>query len=84
MQGLIDKAPKFLDQNSAESAKHFEQVIKYLDQSNIDYKINKNLVRGLDYYNRTVFEFVTSDLGSQGTIAGGGRYDYLIQSINGK
>ncbi|NCX68300.1 MAG: histidine--tRNA ligase [Betaproteobacteria bacterium] len=84
MQGLIDKAPKFLDQNSTESAKHFEQVLQYLNQCNIPYKINKNLVRGLDYYNRTVFEFVTSDLGSQGTIAGGGRYDYLIQSINGK
>ena len=84
LKSVIDGAPKFIDEESLRSADHFNQVCKLLDQQNIKYKINKNLVRGLDYYNRTVFEFVTHDLGSQGTIAGGGRYDYLIESINGQ
>ena len=56
----------------------------FLKSHNLVFKINTRLVRGLDYYNRTVFEWVSSDLGSQGTIAGGGRYDYLVERIGGK
>lgn len=82
LKSVIDGAPKFIDEVGLESANHFNEVCKLLDQQNIKYSINKNLVRGLDYYNRTVFEFVSYDLGSQATIAGGGRYDYLIESIN--
>jgi len=82
MKAIIDNAPKFVDSISGVSKAHFEKVLSYLDQQNIAYTINKNLVRGLDYYNRTVFEWVSNDLGSQGTVAGGGRYDYLIGSMN--
>jgi len=82
MKAIIEHAPKFVDSISGESKTHFEKVLSYLDQQNIAYTINKNLVRGLDYYNRTVFEWVSKDLGSQGTVAGGGRYDYLIGSMN--
>jgi histidyl-tRNA synthetase len=82
MKAIIDNAPKFVDSISGASKAHFEKVLSYLDQQNIAYTINKNLVRGLDYYNRTVFEWVSNDLGSQGTVAGGGRYDYLIGSMN--
>ena len=82
MKAIIEHAPKFVDSISGESKTHFEKVLSYLDQQNIAYSINKNLVRGLDYYNRTVFEWVSNDLGSQGTVAGGGRYDYLIGSMN--
>ena len=81
MQSIIDHAPKFVDGMSGASKTHFEKVLGYLEQQNIPYTINKNLVRGLDYYNRTVFEWVSNDLGSQGTVAGGGRYDYLIGSM---
>lgn len=81
MQLIIDHAPKFVDGMSGASKTHFEKVLGYLEQQNIPYTINKNLVRGLDYYNRTVFEWVSNDLGSQGTVAGGGRYDYLIGSM---
>jgi histidyl-tRNA synthetase len=84
IQELIETAPKFIDVSSGESNKHFDSVLNLLAHRKINFKLNKNLVRGLDYYNRTVFEFVTSELGSQGTIAGGGRYDFLIESINGK
>ena len=81
MQSIIDHAPKFVDGMAGASKTHFEKVLGYLEQQNIPYTINKNLVRGLDYYNRTVFEWVSNDLGSQGTVAGGGRYDYLIGSM---
>ena len=84
MKDLIEAAPKFIDVATGNSNEHFMRVCKLLDENNIDYRVNKNLVRGLDYYNRTVFEWVSNDLGSQGTIAGGGRYDYLIESINEK
>ena len=84
MQALIEGAPKLLDFLGEESLKHFNAVQALLKANNIPCKINSRLVRGLDYYNLTVFEWVTDDLGAQGTIAGGGRYDPLIERMGGK
>ncbi len=84
MQGLIEGAPKLLDFLGEESLKHFDAVQALLKANNIPCKINPRLVRGLDYYNLTVFEWVTDELGAQGTIAGGGRYDPLIERMGGK
>jgi histidyl-tRNA synthetase len=84
MQDLVNKAPKLLDYLEGESVAHFEGVKRILDHNNIQYTINPRLVRGLDYYNRTVFEWVTDELGSQGTVCAGGRYDPLIESFGGK
>jgi len=84
MQAMIEAAPKLLDSLGEESRAHFAGVTHQLDQLGVKWTLNTRLVRGLDYYNRTVFEWVTSKLGSQGTIAGGGRYDSLVQSLGGK
>ncbi|ABP34504.1 histidine--tRNA ligase [Polynucleobacter asymbioticus] len=84
MQTLIDGAPQLLDFLGEESLKHFNAVQALLKANNIPCKINPRLVRGLDYYNLTVFEWVTEELGAQGTIAGGGRYDPLIERMGGK
>ena len=84
MQDLIEGAPKLLDYLGAESLQHFDSVQALLKTNNIPFKINPRLVRGLDYYNLTVFEWVTNELGAQGTIAGGGRYDPLIERMGGK
>jgi histidyl-tRNA synthetase len=84
MQDLIEGAPKLLDFLGEESLKHFEGVQALLKANNIPCKINPRLVRGLDYYNLTVFEWITEELGAQGTIAGGGRYDPLIERMGGK
>ena len=84
MQDLVNAAPKLLDYLEGESVAHFEGVKKILDFNNIQYTINPRLVRGLDYYNRTVFEWVTDELGAQGTVCAGGRYDPLIESFGGK
>ncbi|MES2129482.1 MAG: histidine--tRNA ligase [Pseudomonadota bacterium] len=84
MQELVNAAPKLLDYLEGESVAHFEGVKKILDFNNIQYTINPRLVRGLDYYNRTVFEWVTDELGAQGTVCAGGRYDPLIESFGGK
>ncbi|WP_114689554.1 histidine--tRNA ligase [Polynucleobacter necessarius] len=84
MQVLIEGAPKLLDFLGEESLKHFNAVQALLKANNIPYKINPRLVRGLDYYNLTVCEWVTEELGAQGTIAGGGRYDPLIERMGGK
>ena len=84
MQDLVNAAPKLLDYLQAESIAHFEGVKRILDHNNIPYKVNPRLVRGLDYYNRTVFEWVTDELGAQGTVCAGGRYDPLIESFGGK
>ena len=84
MQALIEGAPKLLDFLGEESLKHFDAVQALLKANNIPCKINPRLVRGLDYYNLTVFEWVTDELGAQGTIAGGGRYDPLIERMGGK
>jgi histidyl-tRNA synthetase len=83
MQTLLDKAPKLVNYLSDEARTHFDLLCQNLDLNKIDYVLNPRLVRGLDYYNRTVFEFVTQELGSQGTLAGGGRYDYLIENLGG-
>jgi len=84
MQSLIEAAPKLLDFLGEESLAHFNAVQALLKANNIPCKINPRLVRGLDYYNLTVFEWITDELGAQGTIAGGGRYDPLIERMGGK
>ncbi|RJG20711.1 histidine--tRNA ligase [Massilia cavernae] len=84
MQELVNKAPKLLDYLEGESVAHFEGVKRILDANNIQYTVNPRLVRGLDYYNRTVFEWVTDELGAQGTVCAGGRYDPLIETFGGK
>jgi histidyl-tRNA synthetase len=84
MQDLVNAAPKLDAFLGPESKAHFEQVQQLLRDLAIPYKLNPRLVRGLDYYNRTVFEWVTDELGSQGTVCGGGRYDPLIQMLGGK
>ena len=84
MQALIDAAPRLLDDLDEDSIAHFEGVQSLLRANGIDYRINPRLVRGLDYYNYTVFEWVTDKLGAQGTVCAGGRYDSLIEQIGGK
>ena len=84
MQVMLEAAPKLMDFLGEASLKHFNSVKAMLDANAVTYRINPRLVRGMDYYNLTVFEFVTQSLGSQGTICGGGRYDYLIEQIGGK
>jgi histidyl-tRNA synthetase len=84
MQEMVNKAPQLLDYLGEESLAHFEGVQKILRHNNIPFTINPRLVRGMDYYNRTVFEWVTDQLGSQGTVCGGGRYDPLVEMFGGK
>ena len=84
MQTLISGAPSLLDSIDDESAEHFSVLRGLLDANNVDYEINPRLVRGLDYYNRTVFEWITDRLGAQGTICAGGRYDDLVAQVGGK
>ena len=83
MQKMIEGAPKLSEYLNTEAKAHFDSVCSYLKEAGIPFKLNHRLVRGLDYYNRTVYEWVTNRLGSQGTIAGGGRYDYLIERLGG-
>jgi len=83
MQAMCEAAPKLMDCLGDTSKLHFARLCALLDQAGIAYTINHRLVRGLDYYNRTVFEWVTTKLGAQGTIAGGGRYDTLVERIGG-
>ncbi len=84
MRPLIDEAPKLIDYLHQEDREHFDAVLGYLDAMGIAYEINPNLVRGLDYYNRTVFEWTTTELGAQGTVCAGGRYDGLVEQIGGR
>ena len=84
MQALVNDAPKLLDYLGEQSLAHFEGVQAILRHNNVPYSINPRLVRGLDYYNRTVFEWVTDQLGSQGTVCAGGRYDTLVETFGGK
>jgi len=84
MKALNEAAPKLLDFLGEQSLAHFNAVKAILDANGVGYTINPRLVRGMDYYNLTVFEFITDQLGSQGTVCGGGRYDYLIEQIGGK
>lgn len=83
MQTLIAQAPSLLDYLDLESAEHFQLLRQWLDNAGIPYKVNPRLVRGLDYYNKTVFEWVTSRLGAQGTVCAGGRYDGLVELLGG-
>ena len=83
LESLISSAPKMIDHLDDDSNDHFNALKKYLDSLNISYNVNPKLVRGLDYYNQTVFEWISNDLGSQGTICGGGRYDGLVEKMGG-
>ena len=84
MQGVVDAAPRLLDFLGEASLAHFNALKAILDANGVPYTVNPRLVRGMDYYNLTVFEFVTDRLGSQGTVCAGGRYDYLIEQLGGK
>lgn len=84
MQDMVNAAPKLIEYLGEASLAHFAKVKSILTANNVSFTINPRLVRGMDYYNLTVFEFITTSLGSQGTICGGGRYDYLIEMIGGK
>ena len=83
-RALLEEAPVITDFMDKESLEHLDSLKLLLDQRRIPYNINTSLVRGLDYYNRTVFEWISNDLGSQGTICGGGRYDGLVEQIGGR
>ena len=84
MQDMVNAAPKLMDYLGDASKAHLKAVQEILDANDVAWSLNPRLVRGMDYYNLTVFEFITDKLGSQGTICGGGRYDYLIEEIGGK
>ncbi len=82
--GIGKDAPAILDYICDDCSAHFESVKKYLDKMNIEYVVNPRIVRGLDYYTRTVFEFVSTQIGAQGTVCGGGRYDGLVEELGGQ
>ncbi|WP_299074905.1 histidine--tRNA ligase [uncultured Paraglaciecola sp.] len=84
VQNVVKDAPSLMDCLDAESAQHFQGLCERLDSLGIQYRVNPALVRGLDYYNRTVFEWVTDSLGAQGTVCAGGRYDGLVEQLGGK
>jgi len=84
MRSLIERAPKLIDFLNEQSLFDFKQLQTMLDENNIRYRVNPNLVRGLDYYSHTVFEWVTDELGAQGTVLAGGRYDTLVETLGGK
>ena len=83
-QVLLQGAPKLADFIDQESRDHFQQICAVLDQAGVAYEMNQRLVRGLDYYSKTVFEWVTDSLGAQGTVCAGGRYDGLVEQLGGK
>ena len=83
MKDLIQDAPKLIDHLDADSSDHFLQLQSYLRETHVQFTINPCLVRGLDYYTKTVFEWITTDLGAQGTICAGGRYDNLVEQLGG-
>lgn len=83
LSGVIDNAPKLSEFLDEESRKHFDDLCKLLDEAGIVYRVNACLVRGLDYYTRTVFEWVTDQLGAQGTVCAGGRFDGLVEQLGG-
>lgn len=84
LQALIEAGPGLQDSLDQESREHFEQLTDILDQTGVSYRVNRRLVRGLDYYCHTVFEWVTETLGAQGTVCAGGRYDGLVEQLGGK
>ena len=83
MQALIDDAPQIIDQHDADAHAHLDQLLAMLDEAGVAYRMNPRLVRGLDYYTGTVFEWTTNELGAQGAVCGGGRYDNLVSEIGG-
>ncbi len=83
-QEVLNDAPDFSDYLDDESKHHFETLLAILDANDIPYEVNSRLVRGLDYYGKTVFEWITDDLGAQGTVCAGGRYDGLVEQLGGK
>ncbi|GGC11742.1 histidine--tRNA ligase [Marinobacterium zhoushanense] len=83
-QELLNEAPHFHDYIDDESRHHFEQLCALLDSAGIAYEVNARLVRGLDYYGKTVFEWITDQLGAQGTVCAGGRYDGLVEQLGGR
>jgi histidyl-tRNA synthetase len=84
MQEIIEAAPRMLDYLDEDSTAHFAELRSLLDAAGVAYRVNPRLVRGLDYYNRTVFEWVTDALGSQGAVCSGGRYDGLVEKLGGR
>lgn len=84
MQAVVEAAPRPLDYLETASLAHFNTLKAILDANGVEYTVNPRLVRGMDYYNLTVFEFTTDRLGSQGTVCAGGRYDYLVEQLGGK
>jgi histidyl-tRNA synthetase len=84
MQEMIEGAPRLIDELGEGALAHFDGVKQLLGDAGLEFKVNPRLVRGLDYYNRTVFEFVADNIGAQSTIAGGGRYDGLFEQLGGK
>jgi len=84
LKQLIQNAPELMDYMGEDSRNHFETLTQTLDDLGVKYELNSRLVRGLDYYGKTVFEWITDDLGSQGTICAGGRYDGLVEQLGGK
>ncbi|WP_305373413.1 histidine--tRNA ligase [Photobacterium leiognathi] len=84
IQEILVDAPKLSEYLDPESKEHFDGLCELLDSAGIKYQVNERLVRGLDYYNRTVFEWITESLGAQGTVCGGGRYDGLVEQLGGK
>lgn len=84
MKTIVNDAPKLSDHLDDESSQHFQKLKSILDKAGIAYSVNPNLVRGLDYYCKTVFEWITDELGAQGTICAGGRYDGLVAQLGGK
>ena len=84
MQEMIEGAPKLLDHVGQGAEKHFDETLRLLADAGVRFRVNHRLVRGMDYYNRTVFEWVTDRIGAQSTIAGGGRYDGLFEMLGGK
>ena len=83
MQGLIEEAPRIFDEHDDDARAHFEELLAMLDEAGVAYRLNPRLVRGLDYYTGTVFEWTTGELGAQGAVCGGGRYDNLVAEIGG-
>ena len=83
MQGLIEEAPRIVDEHDGDARAHFEELLAMLDEAGVAYRLNHRLVRGLDYYTGTVFEWTTGELGAQGAVCGGGRYDNLVAEIGG-
>ncbi len=84
IQAILGDAPQLADYLDEDSKAHFAGLCELLDAAGIEYTVNQRLVRGLDYYNKTVFEWITESLGSQGTVCGGGRYDGLVEQLGGK